>query len=92
MMTIPTRLRQREILNAQLTRCRRVDNPLNGGAATALRWLTVGGPGPLTGALATSFSFEAIVRELATAETMLYGPPSDVPPTGGSSPAGWSTR
>jgi hypothetical protein len=26
MMAIPTRLRQREILNAQLTQCRRVDN------------------------------------------------------------------
>ena len=77
MMTIPIRLRQREILDAQLTRCRRVDNPVNRGAVAALRWLTVGGAGPLTGALATSINFEAIVRELATAEAIIYGLPSD---------------
>jgi hypothetical protein len=47
------------------------------GAAAALRWLTLGGPGPLTGALATPITFEAIVRELATAEAIIYGPPSD---------------
>jgi hypothetical protein len=77
MMTIPTRLRQREILNAQLIRCQRVDNPFTRGAAAALRWLAVGGPGPLTGAVATPINFEVIVRELATAEAIIYGPLSD---------------
>jgi hypothetical protein len=77
MMAIPTRLRQREIINAQLTQCRRVDNTFTRGAAAALRWLTLGGPGPLTSALATPITFEAIVRELATAEAIIYGPPSD---------------
>ena len=97
MMTSPTRLRQREILDAQLTRCRRVDNPFTRGAAAPPRWLAVGGPGPLTGTLATSINFEAIVRERATAEAIIYGPPPaggstpGPPPAGGSTPAAWST-
>jgi hypothetical protein len=76
MMTIPTRLRQREILDAQLAQCRRVDNSFTCGAAAALHWLTEGGVGPLSGALPTSITFQAIVHELAAAEAIIYGPPS----------------
>jgi hypothetical protein len=43
MITFPTRLRQREILDAQLAQCRRVDNSFSRGAAAALHWLTDGG-------------------------------------------------
>jgi hypothetical protein len=46
----PTRLRQREVLDAQLTQCRRVDNSFTRGAVAftrgavaALHWLTEGG-------------------------------------------------
>ena len=76
MMTIPTRLRQREILDAQLAQCRRVDNSFARGAAAALHWITAGGFAPLSGALATSITFQAIVHELAAAEAIIYGPPS----------------
>jgi hypothetical protein len=72
----PTRLRQREVLDAQLTQCRRVDNSFTRGAVAALHWLTEGGVGPLSGALATSITFQAIVHELAAAEAIIYGPPS----------------
>jgi hypothetical protein len=71
-----TRLRQREILTAQLTSCQRVGSSFSRGAAAALRWLTVGGPGPLTGAAAAPIDFGGIVRELAAAEAIIYGPPS----------------
>jgi hypothetical protein len=76
MTTIPTRLRQREILDAQLTQCRQVDSSFARGAVAGLRWLTEGGPGPLSGALATSIAFRGIVNELAAAEAIIYGPPS----------------
>jgi hypothetical protein len=45
MTTIPTQLRQREILDAQLAQCRQADNSFSRGAVAALSWLTVGGPG-----------------------------------------------
>ena len=76
MTTIPTRLRQREILDAQLAQCRRVDNSFSRGAAAALHWLTDGGVAPLSGALSTSITFQTIVHELAAAEAIIYGPPS----------------
>jgi len=76
MITFPTRLRQREILDAQLAQCRRVDNSFTRGAAAALHWLTGGGVAPLSGALATSITFQTIVHELAAAEAIIYGPPS----------------
>jgi hypothetical protein len=75
-MTIPARLRQREVLTAQLTSCQRVGSSFSRGAVAALRWLTVGGPGPLTGAAAAPIDFRGIVRELAAAEAIIYGPPS----------------
>jgi hypothetical protein len=74
-MTIPTRLRQRDILTAQLASCRRVDSSFSRGAVAALRWLTAGGPGPLTGAAAAPIDFTGIVHELAAAEAIIYGPP-----------------
>ena len=74
-MTIPTRLRQRDTLTAQLASCRRVNNSFSRGAAAALRWLTAGGPGPLTGAAAAPIDFTGIVHELAAAEAIIYGPP-----------------
>ena len=75
-MTItPLRLRRREILDAQVLRCRQVDNSFTRGAVAGLRWLTAGGPGALTGTLATSISFQSIVHELAAAEAIIYGPP-----------------
>jgi len=42
-MTMPTRLRPREILTAQLAACRQVDSNYAHGAAAALAWLTTGG-------------------------------------------------
>jgi hypothetical protein len=69
-------MRHREILDAQLARCRQVDNSFAQGSVAGLRWLTEGGPGPLTGALATSINFRSIVHELAVAEAFIYGPPS----------------
>jgi hypothetical protein len=76
MSIIPIRLRDREILDAQLVRCRQIDNSFTQGAAAGLRWLTAGGPGPLTGTLATLIDFKSVVHELAAAETIIYGPPS----------------
>src|SRR3954452_21908312 len=76
MTVIPIRLRDREILDAQLVRCRQIDNSFTQGAAAGLRWLTSGGPGPVTGTLATSIHFQSIVHELAAAEAIIYGPPS----------------
>jgi hypothetical protein len=76
MSIIPIRLRDREILDAQLVRCRQIDNTFTQGAAAGLRWLTAGGPGPLTGTLATLIDFKSVVHELAAAETIIYGPPS----------------
>ena len=75
-MTIPTRLRQRDILTAQLASCQRVDSSFSRGAAAALRWLIAGGPGPLTSATTGPVDFGGIVRELAAAEAIIYGPPS----------------
>ena len=75
-MTIPTRLRQRGILTAQLASCQLVDSSFSRGTVAALRWLTAGGPGPLTGAAAAPIDFSGIVHELAAAEAIIYGPPS----------------
>ena len=71
-MTGPTRLRQREILHAQLAACQCVDSSY-WGVVAALSWLTTGGPAPLTGALSAALDFGGIVRELAAAEAIIYG-------------------
>ena len=75
-MTIPTRLRQRDILTAQLASSQRCDSSFSRGAAAALCWLTACGPGPLTGATAAPIGFGAIVHELAAAEAIIYGSPA----------------
>ena len=75
-MTIPTRLRQRDILTAQLASCQGCDSSFSRGAAAALCWLTGCGPGPLTGATAAPIGFGAIVHELAAAEAIIYGSPA----------------
>jgi hypothetical protein len=75
-MKISTRLRQRDILTAQLASCQRVDSSFSRGAAAALHWLVVGGPGPLTGATTAPIDFGGVVEELAAAEAIIYGPPS----------------
>jgi hypothetical protein len=72
-MTIPTRLRQRDILTAQLASCQGCDSSFSRGAAAALCWLTACGPGPLAGAAAAPIGFGAIVHELAAAEAIIYG-------------------
>ena len=49
-MTIPTRLRQRDILSPQLASCQCVDSSFSRVAVAPLRWLATAGPGLLTGA------------------------------------------
>jgi hypothetical protein len=46
------------------------------GALAALRWLTEGDPGPLTGCLDRPIPLRAVVHELAAAEAVIYGRPS----------------
>ena len=75
-MTMPTRLRPREILTAQLAACRQVDSNYARRAAAALASLATGGTAPLTGALSAAINSRGIVRELAAAEALIYGPPS----------------
>ena len=79
----PTRPWQREVLDAQLTQCRRVDNSFTrersrspGERSRHCTGSPKVGVGPLSGALATSITFQAIVHELAAAEAIIYGPPS----------------
>lgn len=76
-----TRLRERSVLAAQMAELRAredVGSPqFRRGALDALRWLCVGGPGPLSGELAgLPVRSQAIVRELAAAEAIIYGEPS----------------
>jgi hypothetical protein len=79
----PTRPWQREVLDAQLTQCRRVDNSFTrersrspGERSRHCTGSPKVGVGPLSGALATSITFQANVHELAAAEAIIYGPPS----------------
>ncbi|MEK6441538.1 hypothetical protein [Pseudonocardia sp. T1-2H] len=81
-MSSPARLREPEVLAAQLSALRTVGKRTGStfclGAMEALRWLTEGGPGPLTGALiGRSVTFRAIVRELSAAEAVIYEHPSE---------------
>jgi hypothetical protein len=73
-MTAPTRLRQREILHAQLAACQCLDSSSAREAVAALSWLTTSGPAPLTGAPSAALDLGGIVRELAAAEAIIYGP------------------
>jgi len=75
-MTVRPHLRRPEILDAQLAQCVRGSNGFTRGAVAALRWLTAGGPGPLTGALATTLDAQSIDHELAMAQVFMSGPAS----------------
>ena len=81
-VTSPARLREHEVLTAALSALcadrNRTGSTFCLGAMAALRWLTQGGPGPLTDALTGKpVTFRAIVRELSAAEALIYGRPSD---------------
>jgi hypothetical protein len=76
MTTVPTHLRRRETLDGQLAHYRETDSSFGHGAAAALHWLIAGGFGPLTGALLVALDSAAVDRELAVADSMIYGPPS----------------
>jgi hypothetical protein len=74
----PARLRGRAVLEAQLAALRRHgagdDVEFHRGAADALRWLIENTASPLTGQLGIPpVSAQAIVRELACAEEIIYG-------------------
>ena len=81
-MRTPGRLRDRRVLEEQLTALERQGDrddktEFYRGALEALRWVIGGGPGPLTGCSEGSpVSVVAIVRELAAAEDLIYGRPS----------------
>jgi hypothetical protein len=80
-MTTLARLRDRAALEAQMAALRALEEPdrrdFHRGALDALRWLTDGGPGPLTGtAGGLPVTVHAVVRELAAAEDLIYGRPS----------------
>ena len=81
-MRTPGRLRDRRVLEEQLTALERQGDrgdktEFYRGALEALRWVIGGGPGPLTGCYEGSpVSVAAIVRELAAAEDLIYGRPS----------------
>ena len=84
-MSPPARLRDHDVLEMQIAALAdEVGDRGDGdqvdfrrGAVDALRWVTEGGPSPLTGCLeGPVVSVEAIVRELAAAEAIIYGRPS----------------
>ena len=78
----PPWIRPRPILEQQLAALHDLDRAgqataFHHGAFAALGWMIEGGPGPLTGALAACLvPSRAIVAELATAEDLIYSPPS----------------
>lgn len=73
------RLREPEVLAAQVGALRGPDGRTRGlfewGALAALCWLLEGGPGPVSGEVdRRSTDARRIVRELAAAEALIYGP------------------
>jgi hypothetical protein len=77
-MTRPARVREPQIVAEQIAalrvECERTASRFHVGALDALRWLTEGGPGPLTGHLAEKpLMVRSLVRELAVAEGESYG-------------------
>jgi hypothetical protein len=80
-MTTLARLREQGALAAQMAALRAQGESdrrdFHRGALDALRWLTEGGPGPLTGTVGgPPVTAHAVVRELAAAEELIYGRPS----------------
>jgi len=77
-VTRPARLRGPELLAEQITalcaESERTASKFCLGALDALRWLTEGGPSPLTGLVAEKpVMIRSLVRELAVAEEQTYG-------------------
>jgi hypothetical protein len=79
------RLRDRRVLGQQIAALTdqtrsgvaREDVEFRRGALAALRWVTEGGAGPLTGSTSLPpVRLAAIVKELAAAEDVIYGRPS----------------
>lgn len=75
------RLRDRDVRNELLAALTSAPdaggNGFHDGARDALRWLVERGPGPLTGtAGGAPVTAAAVVRELAAAQELMYGPPS----------------
>jgi hypothetical protein len=77
----PTRQREREAIFAQVVALSGAsEHPIDEferGAVAALYWLLEGGPGPITGELSEPPTTRTLVHELAAAEALIYGPPSD---------------
>ena len=76
-MTRPARVREQEVLaEAMAALCaesKRTGSRFSLGALDALRWLTEGGPGPLTGQVAEKpVPVRPVARELAVAEGRIY--------------------
>ena len=73
-MTARSVLRDRESIAAQIAALRGDAAEFERGALAALCWLLEGGPGPVTDELcARPGTPRAIVRELAAAESVIYG-------------------
>jgi hypothetical protein len=80
LVTSGARLRERDVIDAQITALSAVDpmGEFERGASAALRWLLEGGPGPVTGKVGERpTAASAIVHELAAAEAIIYGPRSE---------------
>ena len=81
-MAIRARLRESEVLAAQVAALSeeggRPAGDFECGALAALRWLLEGGPGPATGEVSRRpTTTRSVVRELAAAEALIYGPRSE---------------
>ena len=75
-------LRDREVIAAQVMALRgdaaEPAGEFECGALAAFCWLLEGGPGPVTGEVGTrAGTTRAIVRELAAAESVIYGATTD---------------
>jgi hypothetical protein len=79
-MTAPVALRDPAVISAEsdtLRTAAKSGSAFHQGARDALRWLLVGGPGPLTGGMTgLPIPLRAVVAELSAAEAVIYGRPS----------------
>jgi hypothetical protein len=79
-MTAPVALRDPAVISAESDTLRpaaKSGSAFHQGARDALRWLLVGGPGPLTGGITgLPIPLRAVVAELSAAEAVIYGRPS----------------
>lgn len=80
LVTSGARLRERDVIDAQVTALREVDpmGEFERGALAALQWLQEGGPGPVTDEVGgRPTAARVIVHELAAAEALIYGASSE---------------